>query len=434
MQAYEALSRTALLLNREFFCGAADERKLVEGLLDSAVRITADQANASTPPGQHLIVTLTSLCARMGMSLELDFPDVPLAAPQPPLRGDRLRTSLSELGDDLIPHLQIGVDRVEADIAFVIGDSPTRDPRALRLFADDWSGELAPASRGGKRMGADLPLGALVAAAMAAAEALRAALPQVASVAALELVPGPHRIRVATKLALDLKPLFPRLSGSAVFDLDSLDFVSGGAITNAAIYVLLRVSGVRGLARVIEDDLLDMSNLNRYKLARRSDVGAVKGRLLEGYGSEALRILGVPVRYEEDHDHVIPLADRVLVGVDHIPSRRAVQRAWPAWLCVAATQGLEVQVSTHRPGEACAGCLHRGDGEDGRDVPTISFVSFWAGFLQALYLLAAVAGSEPAASSITCWPFAEFGPCLLPQPVAPQSDCEVGCPASRRAA
>ena len=434
MEADDALSRTALLLNREFFGGAADGRKIVDGLLGSGVQITADEGNASTPAGQHLIVTLASLCARMGMSLELDFPDVPLAAPQPPLRGPRLRTSLSELGDDLIPGLQIGPDRSEADIAFVIGDSPTRDPRALRLLADDWRGELVSAPRGGRRIVAELPIGALIAAALAAPEALRAALPRVASVAGLELVPGPHRITVATKLGLDLKPLFPLILRGAAFDLDGIDFVSGGAITNAAIYVLLRVSEVRGLARVIEDDRLALSNLNRYKLARRSDVGAVKARLLESYGGKSLHIRGVPARYEEDHDHVIPLAERVLVGVDHIPSRRAVQRAWPAWLCVAATQALEVQVSTHRPGEACAGCLHRGDADDGADVPTISFVSFWAGLLQALYLLAAVAGSEPAAPSITCWPFAKSGPSLLPQPVAPQPDCRVGCPASRQAA
>lgn len=434
MDAHEALSRTASLLDREFFGGKAEHSEIVEGLLRTSVRITADQINAATAPSQHLIATLASLCARMGMSVELDFPEVRLTGFQLPLRGRQFRAALTELGDDLIPGVQITPNRLDVNIAFVVGDSPSRDEDGLRLLADDWRAEIVPAARSGRPLTAELPFGSLAASAVAAPEALRAALPSVAAAVGVDVIEGPHRTSVTNEIALDLEPLFPCIPHSTASDVGAVDIVSGGAITNSALYVLHRLPGVRGRARVIDHDLLDLSNLNRYNLARRSEVGNAKSDLLQQCGTEGLSIRGIRARYEETADQVIPLVDRVLVGVDHIPSRRAVQRSWPDWLCVGATQGMEVQVSTHRRGTACAGCLHRGDLETDAIIPTISFVSFWAGLLQALYLLAAIAKVEPAAASMMCWPFADAGPFLLPQSIAPQPDCEVRCPAARQAA
>jgi hypothetical protein len=45
-----------------------------------------------------------------------------------------------------------------------------------------------------------------------------------------------------------------------------------------------------------------------------------------------------------------------------------------------------VLVSAHAPGLACAGCVHPRDKDIASDIPTISFVSFWAGLIQALEL------------------------------------------------
>ena len=55
--------------------------------------------------------------------------------------------------------------------------------------------------------------------------------------------------------------------------LGAVDVISGGTITNAALYALLRMPAVSAAMRVIEPDLLNLPNLNRYALARRLMIG-----------------------------------------------------------------------------------------------------------------------------------------------------------------
>ena len=62
----------------------------------------------------------------------------------------------------------------------------------------------------------------------------------------------------------------------------------------------------------------------------------------------------------------------------------------PEHLYVAATSLYEATVTTHHPDEPCAGCAHPDAGPPPEAIPTISFVRFWAGLLQACALL----GSE----------------------------------------
>ena len=45
----------------------------------------------------------------MGIGISLDIPDVPLLAPQPPLRGTRLRTALLNYGGNLIRGNRCGI-------------------------------------------------------------------------------------------------------------------------------------------------------------------------------------------------------------------------------------------------------------------------------------------------------------------------------------
>ena len=64
------------------------------------------------------------------------------------------------------------------------------------------------------------------------------------------------------------------------------------------------------------------------------------------------------------------LAARVVVGVDHIPSRWAVQDAGPEWLGIGATSHYELQVTEHPLGWPCARCLHPHDDEGNTILPT----------------------------------------------------------------
>ncbi len=123
-----------------------------------------------------------------------------------------------------------------------------------------------------------LPFGAIAAAAAAAAEGVRAAMPAIAG------TPGPARYRWAPDGRLLARGVSHSGLGALLeglnVELGELDVISGGAITNALIYCLMRVPNLRSSMRIIEDDLLDTSNLNRYALARRSQVGTRKSDVL----------------------------------------------------------------------------------------------------------------------------------------------------------
>jgi hypothetical protein len=179
-----------------------------------------------------------------------------------------------------------------------------------------------------------------------------------------------------------------------VRQIGAFDCISGGAIVNAILYALARVPGVEGCARVIEPDKADTSNLNRYMLLWRSRVTEDKasdlGAVLAGSG---LTIEPVPKRYEPGQlPLLLPLATAVLVGVDDIPTRWLVQRAGPNWLGVGATTHWSAMASFHSQGLGCAECLHPADDPGNAPIPTVSFVSFWAGLLTASYFLRHRAG------------------------------------------
>ncbi len=329
-RTHEALSRTSRLISQQFFGGLADERALSAALTTLTARIVCDEANATTTNGQNLVVTLALLLARSGISVELALPDTELLTPQPPLAGDTLRTGLVDCGAELIRGVRIGCDVGPAFVTFVVGDTAYAvSHEMLRLSGDEWGFEIATATGQGNRWTGRLPFGALACAAAAAAEALRGALPLVSDRVGSQLVADAHRLAVGQTIALDLRDLFPAFE--TALGLGEIDAVSGGAITNAVLYVLRRTPGAHGKVRVIEAEALDLSNINRYMLVLRRHVGMAKTKILESYAGGGLQVTGVPLRLEgRTIEEIGPLADRVLVGVDHIPSRWLIQREAPA--------------------------------------------------------------------------------------------------------
>jgi hypothetical protein len=425
---YQALARTALLLDLDVFGPGADHHRIIDGLRGTTARIVTDRANIGSPAGQTALVTLYAQLAMMGLQIDLDIPGAPLLVPQPPLRGADLPASLLDYSDDLLPG---GSARPAAapDVTFALGDSPA-PAGAIRVSGTAWIALVSP-DLPVPRWRGDGPVGAMAAAGAAAAEGLRAAMPQIAE--RLECpVPADRRWRSEPHrhVVLDLSSY--QVAGPVA--VGEVDLVSGGAITNAALYVLLRIPGVTAAMRVIEPDLLDLSNLNRYALARRSVVGRPKTDVLTSFATPAVRITGSRAVFgDENMPLLAPIAPRLLVGVDHIPSRWAAQRAAGSrWVCAGASSHDFVLVSAHQPGSACAGCVHTRDENLAGDIPTISFVSFWAGLVQALELITHAAGISPTWTRSThVWPLGlenTRGIHWYAQDPAPT--CPVRCPAS----
>jgi hypothetical protein len=427
---YAALSRTALLIAADVFDATAGHRDIIDGLRATTARIVADRTSLGSPAGQTALVTLYAQLAMMGLQIDLDVPDVELLAPQPPLRGNRLVSGLRDYAADLLPGGS-GHPSATPEVVFALG-SAAAPGDAVRVAGGPWHAQVGAHAPTNPWRG-DVPVGAMAAAAAAAVDGLRAALPRIAE--RLDRpVPADRRWRLIPGRQVNLDLLRYRVDGAV--RLGDVDAISGGAITNAALFALLRLPEITGRVRVIEHDLLAISNLNRYALARRSMLTWPKATALQAFSTPNLRLTGRVDKLDiSTVAQLGPIAPRLLVGVDHIPSRWLAQRAaGSGWVCVGSSSHDFVLVSTHPRGTSCAGCAHPRDDDFTGDIPTISFVSFWAGLIQALELLAEAGGRAPAwARSTEIWPLGLDNPHgIRPYPQAAAASCPVRCAASAR--
>lgn len=399
---HEALARTALLIRMDALDGRpADDRAIVEGLRATTARIITDHANLRSHAGQTALITLHNQLIMTGLRIDLDMPDITLELPQPPLHGASLAAALADYADDLIPGGST-TDATRPDITFALGDTPARAD--VRVSGSGYRICVGPDSpEGHLRWEGSNPLGAIASAAAAAAEGVRAAMLNI--VARLDRDASVQRVwsrDPRRQVDHDLSSFAPHGPTLRSADLGALDMVSGGAITQACLYVLLRLPGHSGQVRVIEPETLDLNNLNRYSLARRSDLGRFKTDILTGLAGDSLTITGDQRRFDQQSAaDLVPFAPAILVGVDHIPSRWLTQQHGQRQrLAIGSTSHDFVLVSSHPPGQPCAGCTHTRDDTTMGPIPTIGFVSLWAGLIQALHLLQ----KPPVSLSTATWP------------------------------
>jgi hypothetical protein len=388
MSPLDALSRT-ILLARDFVRDPeASDQDIVDALMSITVAIVADAATVELPATQTAIAALAAQVAAYGARLRLVFPNTRMRSPQPPLRGEYFRDALVDFAGDLVP----GGSAVAAeapdptDLVFVIGNTSIATPLAAttwRVGWTKWSGLLRAAYDAVPEPDVELPVGALVSATLAAAEPFKHVVRELLAAAG---VVRTYDELSATHLA-EVK-LAPEDTEVTKFDFGHIDIVSGGAIANAFLHALLRIPKARAVVRVFEPETLDASNLNRYALARRSFVGGLKTRMLEGWQTNAVAINGQATRFDERTPSTMRrLAPTVFVGTDDIPSRWFVQALQPEWLCVGATTHFTAMASEHNAESACAGCLHPEDDDVNAPIATVSFVSYWAGLLLLVRLL-----------------------------------------------
>lgn len=422
---HEALARTTLLLNRELFAGEADERAIADALLATTVRLTADEESLACRAGQTALVTAFVLTARLGVGIELAVPNLLVIDLVAPLKLPTLRDSLMELGLDLVPGAIVRSSSGPVDETFVFGAGAHDGRTPVRVTATDLAADL---ERNGAetRCAGDLPLGGFAAGAAVAAIALEAAMPRIEAATGLHArtprpSPGPPtRIR--------LHELFPDLADVTTLELGDIDAVSGGAITHALLFCLLRIPGVHARVRVIEQQRAELSNVNRYALLRASDDGSLKTDQLGRVAAAGVEIVGVPSLFTKDtREALLPFAERVVVGVDDVEARWWVQEEHPAWLAVGATGNHLAQLTVHVPGSPCAACIHAIPLPP-QTIPTISFVSFWAGFLQACALVSGSARPR----NVVVYPFGLGGDAGMTSfsPV-PNLHCPIRCAASQ---
>jgi len=377
--AVEALARTMLLMRSNLRADVIDAL-LLDALTSVKVELVADDDNLESPEGQHALVAATLLIARSGAKCFLRTPNVGLKGVQAPLTERHLLDALLDVGQDLIPGQTIeSAGPVNADIAVILGDcSYSGSARhVLRMSGDAWEGTIAPTGARWTTTGS--PFGALAAAGLAAGEPYKFAMRRLRHFAA----DGPfdEYFRACNQASVALAP---RGTPAPKPVLGTFDTVSGGAIIQAALYALSRIPVVTADARVIEQDTNDLTNINRYGLLRRSGVGVQKAEYLSSLDLGGLQLEPIPLRYEaRNRARTGPLAQNVLVGVDNIESRWAVQEEDPAWLGIGATEDYLAFLTVHTPGMSCVRCVHPAGPATNGAVPTAAFVSHWGGLALA---------------------------------------------------
>lgn len=416
----DALDRT-LLLMRDHLDPKVTDAELLAALAGVTVTIRSDAECAATHAGQSAIITLCALLARSGHRVQVDAPDALLSGLQPPARQTRLHTAIAEVASELPLHPGTTITHCAlADIEFLLGGAEPSGhaPRTVRLGWSRWAATIGRDETAANET--EWPIGALAAAAFGAAEAFKLAMRRLAHLALSRRFFDAQYSATAVasvRLAPESSPICS--------DLGEVDFVSAGAITNSALYVLLRLPGLQLHGRAFDDDENGLSNLNRNMLLLHRALGTHKSRDLAAIAPKGM-LRGIIHRFGAAANDA-QLAPRVLVGVDHIPSRWTVQRAAPGWVGIGATSHFIAFASAHPAGEACAGCMHPRDEPDFGPIPTVAFVSYWAGLLAAVKLVRD-AGGDPTGETERQTMICPLRPeTVWRSAIALRSDCPTPC-------
>jgi transcriptional regulator with XRE-family HTH domain len=346
--------------------------------------------------------------------------------------GPSLVKALTASSETLITGAKVRRDSgFTPDIVFFLGDVKPNPEHAAswRLSGNDFYGALAMEGvLQPQPWTAQWPVGAMVSAALAANEAFKFVMRQ------MSLRNPSDKVFFEPSRFCDWN-FGPLPLPQEIVDFGQVDVISGGAISQACLYALMRFPEIQMRGRVFDNDLTGQSNLNRNMLTLASDIGSSKVKIISERCGSKLLLRPIANRFTGETSEVDKLAPRVLVGVDDIPSRWNVQRHAPGWITVSGTSHFSVSSSAHRAGSACCGCLHPVDDLAGANqVPTVSFVSFWAGLAMAARLFREVIGSPYSSDRQHVW----LTPLRMDQPhaamwlpVPPHRDCPVQCSASR---
>jgi hypothetical protein len=433
MIGLDELNRTVLIC-RDYLDSRLSDEEICENFQSLKVAIVSDLNNLSSHGGQTALVTLVSLLSRMGMQVGLTVPDVPMRFSQTPISGTSVRDALVAASECFIPGAIIHIDSdFSPDLIFALGDTQvaTSTVPFWRLSGDDWGGAVRVESIAEpRRWVAEWPIGAMISAALAANESFKfvmRSMPLREKADLLFFEPSP-----SCSWTFGFVPLPP-----AGVRLGQVDVISAGAITQAALYALVRLPGIQMRGRIFDDDITTGPNLNRNMLTLVSDVGSPKVQVVSRRCGLDLVLDPIQSRFSGATSGIRALAERVLVGVDDIPSRWEVQRHARDWVAVSGTSHFSVSSSDHRRHEPCSGCLHSVDDPGGANpIPTISFVSFWAGLAMTVRLIRDAVGLPypPDRQHLWLTPLRMDSPhAAIWYPIPPCRNCPVHCLASRAA-
>lgn len=339
--------------------------RLYPPLQPAAITIGVSGAVARSRSGQHLLWMITNLLARQAdevtqltVELSRDITVLPGISPLLCTEGglvDALNSAAQRINPNVTVHhaftptlrLQIGTPEGHEDACM-----PT-----LYVSATSWCGYVGSEAVPWGATLDDNPIGPYVAACLGAAEAFKiirgvqedyGSLPSGVWYDAYHLTTSP--------LGNPGPALLEHIQGQPAV------LAGVGAVGTALLHTLYAIPGIHAdlVAVDYDPDGVDGTNLNRYTLFDRADLGHPKAT------RAALRLAGSGVKVTPRDQtwqawtakHPDEERELVLSCVDNNDARHAIQSTMPGVILSSSTSELSVQVIAfeRRPGEACLRC------------------------------------------------------------------------------
>lgn len=318
-----------------------DEAAFRSRLEATPVVVAVDRHAARSPDANHLLELLVRLLSRL-------YPSLCLAGSE---GTAALRDRLATLARGVNPLIELSDSPHGNAVGLAVGRRRWRIRTLQYVGASGWDAFLDRSDP--QPIGPDSnPFGAGAAAALAAGWLFRhlfTASGTEDSVVFSTLDGGRRLTRGAPR---------PR----AVMDVPAA-LVGVGAIGNAAVWALARTE-LEGQLHLIDPESIELSNLQRYVLALRSDEGASKVAVGVRELVGPLSPVDFGVSWREYISSAPNTPSRVLLALDNANDRRLAQGGLPRWIANGWTQPGDLGVSTHpRFGGdgACVACLYLPD-------------------------------------------------------------------------
>ncbi|MGA0594266.1 E2 ligase fold family C protein [Enterovirga sp. CN4-39] len=326
---------------------AYDPAWFEERLETTVVSLCFDEHACASAEGLATLDLTTRLLARF-------YPNLAFTSLSRSRRAGSVRTRLVELARTINP--EIDVSREGGTTGIVVGRS--RVPgleTAIYAGSDGWVARVStrvPVGSGASRN----PFGAGASACLAAANLFRSIFADHLKGAALD---GERSLSLLDFTVGDNLPAGPAIDD---IDLGLLRLVGLGAIGNGSLWALSRVHGLRGAVDLVDPEIVELSNLQRYAMCDQADLGKHKA----DHAAALVRRPELDARpfAMTWREYVSRLDDRrmerVAVALDTVRDRLEVQASLPKRLLNAWTQSGDLGVSRHDflGPDACLCCLY----------------------------------------------------------------------------
>ncbi|MDQ3817588.1 MAG: E2 ligase fold family C protein [Acidobacteriota bacterium] len=329
-----------------------DHASFATALEAHKIGLAFDDSAAESQEGQYTLELSINLLARL-------YPRISIVPKGP--KAEAAVEGLVAVAKSINPDIEIDADATGVTLFLALGVSViTSALPVIYVGSDGWVARVSTKGPVGSG-GTDNPFGACAAACFGAANIFRAAF-------GAYLTAGvPDEDLTLSLLDYDPEAAEPPNPSLPPANLGESYLVGLGAIGNGAVWALKRTPGLSGVLHLVDGEVVDLSNLQRYVLTTQKSVRESKVAI----AVDQFRGTGVAPQSHNERwgDFLAGVSgwnfERVAVAVDSDGDRIAVQASLPQWVINSWTQPGDLGVSRHGflGDDACLMCLYLPEGE-----------------------------------------------------------------------